>query len=157
MTTQVITRPARAHRRRAPIVVLTALVLVAVVGIVTATVALTSDSADDTHTARAASAASTPGGTCPGDGGDLLAIVASMPSDVSANIVNQLSLPTRALLRSTAEQSAAANSAVAVPDTATLAGVLGRLAPTDAAAVMSGLTPSTRTAIGAAPAGTVCG
>ena len=52
MTTQVITRPARTHRRRAPIVVLTALVLAAVVGIVTATVALSFGQHRMTHTLR---------------------------------------------------------------------------------------------------------
>src|SRR5690349_18019404 len=76
MTTEVIARPARMHRRH-PRMALAALVLVAVV--VAGIVALTSEGADDTPATEAVPVASTPGSTCAGDGGALLAAVGSMP------------------------------------------------------------------------------
>ena len=79
-----------------------------------------------------------------------------MPMDVSRDVVNRLSAPTRALVASAAEQNAEVNIAVETSDTAMLAGALARVGPADAAVLMSGLSPETRAVIASTTAGVAC-
>ena len=92
---------------------------------------------------------------CAGDGGALLASLASLPIDVSNDIMSRLSQPTRALMASAVEQSAITGTRPEMPDSATLSAAIARVGDRDAAVLMSGLAPQTQTAIGA-PRGSTC-
>lgn len=170
MSTQVIAKSSIPHwRHRASL--LTVLAVVAAAGVVVGVVALTSSGTSDTHATTERSApvsAAGPTSTCSGDGGSLLAVVGSMPADVYDRVVSRLSPQTRALLGGTALEIAVAAdtggaaTAPAPPDASTLAGILARVGTNDARAIMSGLSPETRTAVSAASPGTaspqpVCG
>ncbi len=157
MATETIPMPSRSHRRpRAAVVAAVALVAGACIG--AGAVALTSSerAAPRPETVeRAAAPATADARACAGDGGAVLATVASMPIDVANDIASRLSAPTRALLASAIEQSAITRTVPGAPDTATLATALSRLDEGDAAVVMSGLSPDIREAV-AGTAGAPC-
>ncbi len=158
MSTQAITQPSRSYR--SPRTALLAVLALVVGGLIGAgVVALSSSSGSDTHRATAqATPVVAPGNvtTCAGDGGALLATVASMPIDVTNDVVSRLSAPTRALLTSAAETNAQVNIVAEARDTATLAGALARVGSADAAVVMSGLSPETRAAVSGTTAEAAC-
>ena len=142
MSTEVITQPPRSFRSP-PI----------------ALVALASSGTSETTGAtapRATLSAARNANACPGDGGVLLASVAAMPPEVSSDIMTRLSASTRVLLSSAAEQSAITLTMPEAADLTTLAAVLSRVGPTDAAVVMSGFPPQTRDAIFATAGGSAC-
>ena len=161
MSTQVIYRPPISHRSlRSKLV--WALALIAAAGIGAGVVAVTQGGSDarvaNSRSAQVPTSPVATSNTCPGDGGALLATVASMPSDVSArSLFGRLSPATQALLTATARGSAETNSVPAVPDSATLAGALARVGPSDAAVIMSALPAQTQAGISATPTALACG
>jgi hypothetical protein len=140
---------------RTALLVVLALVLGGCVG--AGVVALTSDGTSDSGdaTVRPVTLPAEGVTTCPGDGGALLAGLVSLPIDVSNDIMTRLSPTTRALVVSAVEQSAITRTRPEVPDAATLSAAIARVGPRDAAVLMGGLAPQTRTAVGA-PRGSTC-
>jgi hypothetical protein len=156
MTAEAISRPASTRSPRVALLALVALVVGGFIG--AGVVALTSgDSSEGVATTQRAVLPAT-GSTdvCAGDGGVLLASVAAMPVDVSNDIMSRLSAPTGALLSTAARLSAISETTPQVPDLQTLAAVLSRVRPADAAVLTGGLSPETRAAIATLPSGSAC-
>ena len=156
MTTEAFPTPTSSYRTRPTVLVaVLALVVGALVGAGFVALIRTDEPA---RTAAAPRAALLPtvNVACPGDGGALLATMASMPVAVSSDIMSRLSNPTRALLASAAEQSAISRTTPATPDATTLSSALSRVGRSDAVLVTSGLSPQTRAGIAATAAGSAC-
>jgi hypothetical protein len=157
MTTEAISRPSSSYRTpRIALIAVVALIVGAFIG--AGVVALTSSGGSEgaATTQRAVLPTAGTADVCAGDGGALLASVAAMPVDVSNDIMSRLSAPTRALLSTAAEMSAISESTPQMPDPETLAAVLSRVRPADAAALTGGLSPQTRAAIAATASGSAC-
>ena len=120
-------------------------------------VALSSDGTSETGSAHVRPVTIPAEGVsaCAGDGGVLLVTLASLPLDVSTDIMSRLSLPTRALLASAAEQSAITRTTPETPDSATLSAAIARVGRQDAAVLMSALAAQTGAAVGVA-SGSAC-
>jgi len=119
-------------------------------------VALSSDGTSESGSAHARPVTiPAQGVTCAGDGGALLVTLASLPLDVSTDIMSRLSQPTRALLAIAAEQSAITRTTPETPDSATLSAAIARVGRQDAAVLMSALAPQTGAAVGVA-SGSAC-
>jgi hypothetical protein len=157
MTTDAISRPSSSYRTpRIALVALVALIVGAFIG--AGVVALTSSGSPEgaATTPRAVLPAAGNADVCAGDGGALLASVAAMPVDVSNDIASRLSAPTLALLGTAAEMSAISGTTPEMPDPETLASVLSRVRPADAAVLTGGLSSQTRAAIADTAAGSAC-
>jgi YVTN family beta-propeller protein len=105
----------------------------------------------DAHSAERHIGAAPATRLCADDGGYLFAEVAALPAADARRVVNELSLATKALIRSAVIASASAGAAPTLPDATTLAGLLGRLGTGDARAIVSGLSAADRAAVDAAP------
>jgi hypothetical protein len=156
MTTEAFPTPTTSYRtHRTALVAVLALVIGALIGAGFVALIRTDEPAR-TAPAQRAAILPTVNVACPGDGGALLATMASMPIDVSSDIMSRLSDPTRALLSSAVEQSVISRSMPEAPDTTTLSAALLRVGATDAALLTSGLSSQTREAIAAAAAASAC-
>jgi hypothetical protein len=152
MTTQVVAPPTRPNPR-ARVVAIGALALALAAGVGAAMGALATSSSSDSAAVTQPVAAAPVDTACPGDGGYLFAKLASLPAADAGTIARELSPQTRALLQATVLVSAATGAVPSVPDTATLAAVLGRIGSDDARAIVGGLSPTDRAALEAiAPA-----
>ena len=158
MATDVIPTPNRSYRtRRTVLVAALALVVAALIGAGVVAMTRSDESATRAPTVqRAAPLLTEDVESCPGDGGALLVTMASMPIDVSSDIMGRLSAPTRALVASAVEQSVITRTTPGPPDAATLSAVLARVGSADAGLVMSGLSSQTRDLIAAQPRGSAC-
>lgn len=139
MTTEILPRPSRSYRPRRTVLV-AALAFVVLALVAAGIVALTRSGESGTHAAGVQRAVPIPTASvesCPGDGGALIAMMASMPIDRANDIMSRLSAPTRSLLASAVEQSAITRTTPAPPDAATLSAALSRVGTKDAALLTS--------------------
>jgi hypothetical protein len=156
MTTEVIPRPSRSYRpRRAVLVAALAFVVLALIA--AGVVALTRSGESGTRAStvqRAVPTASVE--SCPGDGGALMVIVASMPVDISNDIMSRVSAPTRALIASAVELSAITRTTPEALDAATLSAALSRVGSADAALLTSWFSSQTQDALLVPADGSAC-
>ena len=118
--------------------------------------AVVSDGSSGTSATAAGAPSDLAAGSCPGDAGKLLTVVAAMPVTERAGVLGSLSRETRLMLRVAAVSSAYANAVDPMPDASAIAGVLNRIPPRDSAVLLNALAPQTRAAVQAASA-RVCG